>query len=199
MSLILACFYKWLPILLCFSNHDFPAFAGYRTGASTSELPEELLLIFPVLGLVSSPSRSIKQTATYLLSVLGKTASDILIAPRKEKLAEGQNLTSSTPGHIIFKFIRNILFKVCIIIYHAKDRFLCVAINMPRLKHDRLLIWSGYWQGLSEDLLILSFSASLPSLFLDWHNLNSMQEVYLTSCFFCCMSFMQKYNLNHVG
>lgn len=90
----------------------FPAFAEYRTGASPSELTEELLLIFPVLALVSSPSRSIKQTATYLLSILGKTATNLLIAPREEQAVEGQNLIITTPGHMVFRFIRNICFKV---------------------------------------------------------------------------------------
>lgn len=92
----------------------FLLFAEYRTGASPSELTEELLLIFPVLALVSSPSRSIKQTATSLLSILGKTATYLLIAPRKEQAGEGQNLTITTPGHIVFRFIKNILFKVYI-------------------------------------------------------------------------------------
>lgn len=100
-------------MLLCFSNHRFPAFAEYRTGASPSELTEELLLIFPVLALVSSPSRSIKQTATYILSILGKTATNLLIAPRKEQAVEGKKLTI-TPGHIVFRFIENLLFKVYI-------------------------------------------------------------------------------------
>lgn len=90
----------------------FPAFAEYRTGASPSEFAEELLLIFPVLALVSSPSRSIKQTATCLLSILGKTATNLLVAPREEKAVDRQNLTITTPGHMVFRFIRNIWFKV---------------------------------------------------------------------------------------
>ncbi|KAL1537101.1 protein RST1 isoform X1 [Salvia divinorum] len=83
----------------------------YRTGASPSELTEELLLIFPVLALVSSPSRSVKQTATNLLSILGKTATKLLIASREEQAVEGRNLTITTPGGIVFRFIRNIWFK----------------------------------------------------------------------------------------
>ncbi|XP_042027869.1 protein RST1 isoform X2 [Salvia splendens] len=83
----------------------------YRTGPSPSELTEELLLIFPVLALVSSPSRSIKQTATHLLSILGKTATNLLIASREEQAVEGQNLIITTPGDIVFRFIRNIWFK----------------------------------------------------------------------------------------
>lgn len=91
---------------------NFHAFAEYGTGDSPSELTEELLLIFPVLALVSSPSRSIKQTATHLLSILGKTATNLLIASREEQAVEGRNLTITTPGDIVFRFIRNIWFKV---------------------------------------------------------------------------------------
>ncbi|XP_057788654.1 protein RST1 isoform X2 [Salvia miltiorrhiza] len=83
----------------------------YRTGACPSELNEELLLIFPVLALVSSPSKSIKQTATYLLSILGRTATNLLIAPREEQAVEGKKLIITTPGHIVFRFIKNICFK----------------------------------------------------------------------------------------
>ncbi|KAH6791043.1 hypothetical protein C2S51_006049 [Perilla frutescens var. frutescens] len=83
----------------------------YRNGASASELTEELLFIFPVLALVSSPSRSIKQAATHLLSILGKTATNLLIAPKEKQVAEGKVPTITTPGQIVFRFIRNMWFE----------------------------------------------------------------------------------------
>lgn len=88
------------------------AFAEYRIGASSSELTEELLFIFPVLALVSSPSRSIKQTAADLLTELGKTASNLLIAPKEKQVVEGKHLEIATPGHIVFRFLRNMWFEV---------------------------------------------------------------------------------------
>ncbi|KAL8475410.1 hypothetical protein ACS0TY_028171 [Phlomoides rotata] len=83
----------------------------YRIGASSSELTEELLFIFPVLALVSSPSRSIKQTAADLLSELGKIATNLLIAQKEKQVVEGKHLTIATPGHIVFRFLRNVWFK----------------------------------------------------------------------------------------
>lgn len=91
---------------------NLPAFAEHRIGVSASELTEELLFIFPVLALVSSPSRSIKQTATDLLSVLGKTATNLLIAPKEKQVVEGKHLSITTPGHIVFRFLRNMWFEV---------------------------------------------------------------------------------------
>ncbi|EYU44782.1 hypothetical protein MIMGU_mgv1a000116mg [Erythranthe guttata] len=95
-----------------------------HTGASSSILTEELLFIFPVLALVSSPSRSIKQTTTDLLSILGKIATNLLIAPKEKQVAEGNHLSISTkqvvdeshlsistPGHIIFRFLRHMWFQ----------------------------------------------------------------------------------------
>ncbi|KAI3474914.1 hypothetical protein Pfo_030225 [Paulownia fortunei] len=83
----------------------------YRIGASASELSEELLFIFPVLALVSSPSRSIKQTATDLLSVLGKIATNLLIAPKEKQVVEGKHLPITTPGQVVFRFLRNMWFE----------------------------------------------------------------------------------------
>ncbi|KAL3813814.1 hypothetical protein ACJIZ3_015082 [Penstemon smallii] len=83
----------------------------YHVGAPTSELSEELLFIFPVLALVSSPSRSIKQAATDLLSVLGKIATTLLIAPKEKQVGEVKHLPITTPGHIVFRCLRNLWFE----------------------------------------------------------------------------------------
>ncbi|PIN21822.1 hypothetical protein CDL12_05455 [Handroanthus impetiginosus] len=80
-------------------------------GSSASELSEELLFIFPVLALVSSPSTSIKQTAADLLSVLGKIAANILFSPREKQVPEGMHWSPTTPGHIIFRLLRNLWFE----------------------------------------------------------------------------------------
>ncbi|GER29503.1 ARM repeat superfamily protein [Striga asiatica] len=83
----------------------------YFIGASASESIEELLFIFPVLALVSSPSTSIKQTATDLLFILEKIATNILIAPEEKQLVRGKHLLAVTPGHIVFRFLRNMWFE----------------------------------------------------------------------------------------
>ncbi|KAK6155216.1 hypothetical protein DH2020_009464 [Rehmannia glutinosa] len=83
----------------------------YSIGASVSESVEELLFIFPVLALVSSPSRSIKQTATDLLSVLGKIATNLLNATEEKQVVEGKQLPITTPGYIVSRFLRNMWFE----------------------------------------------------------------------------------------
>lgn len=105
-------------------------------GASASELTEELLFIFPVLALVSSPSRSIKQAATHLLSILGKTATNLLISPKEKLVVEGEDMRITTPGHIVFRFIRNMWFEVKINYLPCEKIifFLCISFYMSRRK-----------------------------------------------------------------
>ncbi|KZV19360.1 hypothetical protein F511_25095 [Dorcoceras hygrometricum] len=79
--------------------------------AVTSELTEELLFIFPVLALVSSPSRGIKQIASDLLSILGKMATTLLVVPTKKQAGEWKQQSITTPGHLMFRFLRNLWFE----------------------------------------------------------------------------------------
>lgn len=122
-SLFLSTLYGTTVILACFFGHlafigdvsskmNLPGFAEDLTGAYSSELTEELLFVFPVLALVSSPSRSIKQAASDLLFILGKIATNLMIAPKEKQVVEGNHLSISTPGHIIFRFLRNMWFQV---------------------------------------------------------------------------------------
>ncbi|KAL0351038.1 UNVERIFIED_CONTAM: protein RST1 [Sesamum radiatum] len=80
-------------------------------GAFPSQLSEELLFIFPVLALVSSPSRFVKQTATDLLSILGKIASNLMISPKEKRVPDGKHLSIASPGSIVFRFLRNLWFE----------------------------------------------------------------------------------------
>ncbi|KAK4417800.1 protein RST1 [Sesamum alatum] len=75
----------------------------HGVGAFPSQLSEELLFIFPVLALVSSPSRFVKQTATDLLSILGKIAANLMIAPKEKGVTEGKHISITTPGRITFR------------------------------------------------------------------------------------------------
>ncbi|KAL6518807.1 hypothetical protein OROHE_017560 [Orobanche hederae] len=85
--------------------------SDHSVGASASESIEEILFIFPVLALVSSPSRSIKQTATDLLSLLEKIATSLLVAPKVKHVVGGKHLQITTPGYIVFRFLRNMWFE----------------------------------------------------------------------------------------
>ncbi|GFP98937.1 protein rst1 [Phtheirospermum japonicum] len=83
----------------------------YHVGASASESIEELLFIFPVLALVSSPSRSVKKIAIDLLSVLEKNATNILIAPKEIQIVEEKHLPITSPGGIVLRFLRKMWFE----------------------------------------------------------------------------------------
>lgn len=99
----------------CFATlcYEVPhGFAEYNMNVVTSELAEEILFIFPVLALVSSPSRCIKQIAGDILSILGKTATALLIAPKKKPAGQCKQQSITTPGHLMFKFLRNLWFEV---------------------------------------------------------------------------------------
>ncbi|KAL6551467.1 hypothetical protein OROGR_007621 [Orobanche gracilis] len=85
--------------------------SDHSVGASAIESIEEILFIFPVLALVSSPSRSIKQTATDLLSLLDKIATSLLVAPKEKYVVGGKHLQITTPGYIVFRFLRNMWFE----------------------------------------------------------------------------------------
>ncbi|KAL6552953.1 hypothetical protein OROGR_006795 [Orobanche gracilis] len=86
--------------------------SDHSIGASASESIEEILFIFPVLALVSSPSRSIKQTATDLLSLLENIATSLLVAPKEKHVVGGKHLQITTPGYIVFRFLRNMWFEI---------------------------------------------------------------------------------------
>ncbi|XP_011098433.1 protein RST1 [Sesamum indicum] len=97
---------KLVLFLLRWKNED-----EHGIGAFPSQLSEELLFIFPVLALVSSPSRFVKQTATDLLSILGKIAADLKIAPKGTRVTDGKHLSVTAPGSITFRFLRNLWFE----------------------------------------------------------------------------------------
>ncbi|XP_051141067.1 protein RST1 isoform X2 [Andrographis paniculata] len=97
---------------------------GYLNDASASDPSEELLFIFPVLALVSSPSTSIKQVATDLLSLLGKVTTNLLISPlEKKQRADGKDLSITSPGYIVFRLLRNLWFEDELLLYASSCYF----------------------------------------------------------------------------
>ncbi|KAL3624271.1 hypothetical protein CASFOL_033087 [Castilleja foliolosa] len=83
----------------------------YRDGVFASKSIEELLFIFPVLALVSSPSRSVKQTATDILSILENNATNLLIAPKEKQVAGEKHQPITSPGYIVSRFLRKMWFE----------------------------------------------------------------------------------------
>ncbi|KAK9272918.1 hypothetical protein L1049_003297 [Liquidambar formosana] len=81
-------------------------------GRAASELGEELLFIFPVINIMSSPSKSVKGAATDLLSMLEKILVNLLIAPKNALAMEGGFPSVSRPGSIIFRLLQHLWFQV---------------------------------------------------------------------------------------
>ncbi|XP_052196381.1 protein RST1 isoform X2 [Diospyros lotus] len=69
-------------------------------------LREELLFIFPVINLVSSPSKSIKQEASDILSMLESPLVNLLVASKKKMHMPGKFPSISRPETIIFRLLQ---------------------------------------------------------------------------------------------
>ncbi|XP_026387269.1 protein RST1-like isoform X3 [Papaver somniferum] len=72
---------------------------------------EELLLIFPVINLLSSPSRSVKAAASDLLSVLENILIDLLVERNKITNIQERLPTISTPESIVSRMMRHQWFQ----------------------------------------------------------------------------------------
>ncbi|KAL8110066.1 protein RST1 isoform X1 [Apium graveolens] len=74
-------------------------------------LGEELLFIFPLMNFMSSPSKSVKQAATKLLSLLFESSRNLLITQ-----AEGQDMKKRTPSisrpeHIFYRLLQHLWYQ----------------------------------------------------------------------------------------
>ncbi|KAI3970453.1 hypothetical protein MKX01_024100 [Papaver californicum] len=72
---------------------------------------EELLLIFPVINLLSSPSRSVKAAASYLLSILQNILIDLLVARSKISSIQERSPSISTLESIISRIMQHHWFQ----------------------------------------------------------------------------------------
>ncbi|KAL6960557.1 hypothetical protein U1Q18_038320 [Sarracenia purpurea var. burkii] len=71
-------------------------------------LSEELLFFFPVINLVSSPSKSVKQAAIDLISLLEKVLMTLLVAPKKELTMRRSFPPISRPEDIIYRLLQHL-------------------------------------------------------------------------------------------
>ncbi|CAI9111482.1 OLC1v1011710C1 [Oldenlandia corymbosa var. corymbosa] len=79
-----------------------------------SELSEELLFIFPVINIASSPSKSVKQVATVLLSSLEKRLIALSGPPKEGPDPQTSFCRNSSPGCIIYRFLQHLWYqKTC--------------------------------------------------------------------------------------
>lgn len=77
-------------------------------------MSEELLLIFPVVGLCSSPSKLVKGAATDILVIIENLLVELSAAVNNQPLKEERLPSPSTPGSIAFRLLRNQWFQVFI-------------------------------------------------------------------------------------
>ncbi|XP_057481675.1 protein RST1 isoform X1 [Actinidia eriantha] len=71
-------------------------------------LSEDFLFIFPILNLVSSPSTSVKQAATDVLSMLEKLLMNLLVASKKKLIMQGRFPPISRVEDIIIRLLQHL-------------------------------------------------------------------------------------------
>lgn len=75
-------------------------------------LNEELLFIFPVLNILSSPCKLVKRAAVAILSFLEKMSKDLLFSSEKGCSVEGKFSAVSKPECILHRFLLHSWFEV---------------------------------------------------------------------------------------
>lgn len=111
-------FYSWhlylsspRQICLCVFNY----IAGHNSNGAECYLCEEFLYIFPVISLLSSPSKSIKAAAAFLLSSVEKLLLDLLNLQVKPKASEDEFLHIIKQKSIPFRLLHHLWFQVTLI------------------------------------------------------------------------------------
>lgn len=93
---------------------------------------EEFLLVLPLMNLLLSPSKSVKATATYLLSMLERHLLDMLITPEKIQFSQIDASGPIKSISIIRRLLHHLWFPV---IFHMLQAcicnyFLCLTDNV---------------------------------------------------------------------
>ncbi|XP_010248610.1 PREDICTED: protein RST1 [Nelumbo nucifera] len=76
-----------------------------------SGLTEELLFIFPLINLASSPSKSVRVAATDFLFLLEKFVVDLLVMPRKQPITNIESKSTSKLETIIYRLLQRLWFQ----------------------------------------------------------------------------------------
>lgn len=80
-------------------------------------MSEELLFIFPVVGLLSSPSKHVKGAATDLLVMLERLLVKVLVAPKDKPAKQAGHPSLSTSGSIVFRILQHLWLQVCFLFF----------------------------------------------------------------------------------
>lgn len=87
-------------------------FSELSVGKGSCALSEELLLTFPVVCLLSSPSKSVKVVATDFLSMLEKVLVEKFVSRNNESMIEDEFPPTSSPGSVVFRLLQHIWYQV---------------------------------------------------------------------------------------
>lgn len=93
--------------------------AEFNIKRSAYYISEEILCVFPVINLLSSPSKSVKDAATCVLSKMDRFLLDLPVAPGKALISDAIFPSISTPESILFRLLHDLWFKVVFNIFHC--------------------------------------------------------------------------------
>ncbi|XVF14059.1 hypothetical protein REPUB_Repub09cG0024100 [Reevesia pubescens] len=83
----------------------------YAVDGAEYFLSEELLVIFPIISLMSSPSKSVKGSASDLLVLLERLLVKLLTMPKIELAKKGDYPSSSRPELIAYRLLQHLWFE----------------------------------------------------------------------------------------
>ncbi|KAK7266047.1 hypothetical protein RIF29_18686 [Crotalaria pallida] len=148
-----------------YNNDD----ASSRTKSTSVE---EVLFVFPIINLMSSPSKSVKGLATDLLILLEKLLVKMIVAPTDKPIVEEGVHYLSTPGIIVLRTLRLLWYQDGV--FSSRISLLNLALNGlndSEKMHDRSISWVSQVRGFC--LSIIEQRKSLLPL-------KHFQEVFLT-------------------
>ncbi|XP_061373555.1 protein RST1 isoform X2 [Gastrolobium bilobum] len=133
---------------------------------------EEILFLLLLVGLMSSPSKSVKGLATDLLLLLEKLLVKMIVAPKDKPIIEGGVPYLSTPGIIVLRLLRHLWYqdgesssRISLLNLALK------GMNESEIMHDRPISWVSHVRGFC--LSIVDRRKSLLPL-------SHFEEVFLT-------------------
>ncbi|KAL9458356.1 hypothetical protein AB3S75_007260 [Citrus x aurantiifolia] len=133
----------------------------YGFGGATCDLSEELLLIFPILNLMSSPSKSVKGVATDLLVLLEKLLVKLLAAPKTEVAMNAGNPSIIGFGSIIFRLLKNLWFQDQ---NSTSGSFFLSLISIGNYRIQEMDEGPGPWTSQLRELLLCIIDSKKSSL-----------------------------------
>ncbi|XP_062010189.1 protein RST1 isoform X1 [Rosa rugosa] len=139
-----------------------------RSGGAMSE---ELLFIFPVVGLLSSPSKHVKGAATDLLVMLERLLVRVLVAPKDKPAKEAGHPSLSTPGSIVFRILQHLWFQDSSSLSSLFLNFSSISKTNGEEIYDVPRSWASHLQEYTLSI-VDKRKSSLP--------LSQTQEIYIT-------------------